>query len=296
LQRLVDQGLGTANRRIPGASYGREEFGGVGIAADIVAAVSFGERTARIQRSRLDPGESGGVTCTRRGNRDFAFDQLVGDDAPQADLECAVISRETLGAEQLAALAIIIDAVADIGGIVELALDDLDIAEALDRSGLRDRAGRPLPARVAEPRRGIVASKRVEHANRKDGVAASHRVADVEHSGERRIPRYRLCRAEGRAAASDPEAVADAQRRCRSRRRQSNRKSQSSQDSSCLAHWILHLVRPVWAVAAAGDWLVDDRVELHWSCFNWIGLMPRRLGSPLPSSSLSSVSSAGATH
>ena len=101
LQRFVGKRFGAAERRVAEPADGGEEFGGFGIAAGIVAAIGFGERRARIERSRLDAREGGGIAGARRRDRDLALDRLVGDEAAQAELERAVVAAEAFGGVEL---------------------------------------------------------------------------------------------------------------------------------------------------------------------------------------------------
>jgi hypothetical protein len=54
LQRFVDERFRTADRRIAGAAYCSEELGRIGIASDIVATVSLGERAGVIERDCMN--------------------------------------------------------------------------------------------------------------------------------------------------------------------------------------------------------------------------------------------------
>ena len=72
LQRFVCERFGAAERSFADIADGGEELRGFGVAAGIVAAIGFGERAGRIERSGLDPGERRRIADARRGDRDFA--------------------------------------------------------------------------------------------------------------------------------------------------------------------------------------------------------------------------------
>ncbi len=82
LQRLVGEALCAADGSFARAAHRGEEFGGLGIASGVVAAVGLGQRTGGVHRACLHPSESRGIAHSGRGDRHFALDGLVGDDAP----------------------------------------------------------------------------------------------------------------------------------------------------------------------------------------------------------------------
>ena len=216
LQRFVDQRFGAAERRFGRAAARRgEEFGRLGIAAGIVAAIGFLERLVGRKRTRLDSGEGGGVADAGGRDRNLALDRLVGDQAAEAELERAVVAGETFGGVIEPALAQLIGAIDDVG-VLELAFDHLDRAEAGHAAALCGGAGCAVGAVSGDACRGpggIV--QLVELADRKRGVAAGDRIAGVEHAGERLVGRQALRRAEAGAGVADAPAVADAERRRR---------------------------------------------------------------------------------
>ena len=109
LQRFVDQGLRSVQRRIgrPAARRGKE-FGRLGVAAGVVAAVGFLKGLVRRQRSGLDAGEGGGIAEPRGGDRNLAFHGLIDDQAPQAQHQRAVVAAKPLrSVDQRAALQLI---------------------------------------------------------------------------------------------------------------------------------------------------------------------------------------------
>ena len=128
LQRFVGEALAPAERRIARIAHRREEFGGLGIAAGIVAAIGFGERPGGIERSGLDPGEGGGIADTGGGDRNLALDRLVGDDAAKPQQQGAIVTGESFGGVKQLALAQLVNPIADVG-ILELAVDHFDLAE-----------------------------------------------------------------------------------------------------------------------------------------------------------------------
>ena len=105
LQRFVGDAFGATQRRIARAAHGSEEFGGLGVIAGIVAAISFGERAARVERSGLHASERSGVADAGRRDRNLALDRLVGNEAAKPELDRAVVAAEALGLVEHAALA-----------------------------------------------------------------------------------------------------------------------------------------------------------------------------------------------
>ncbi len=188
LQRFVGEPFGAAQSRdFAGVADGGEELGGLGIAAGIVAAIGLGQRLGRIERPRLHPGEGRRIADAGGGDRNLALDQLVGDDAPEAQLKRAVVTGEALGGVKQLALAQVVDPVADVG-VLELAVDRLDLAEALDRRRGGGRAGHLAGAGGGEAGRAARPIAQLVHlADRQRRIAAGDRIAGIEHVGQRLV-------------------------------------------------------------------------------------------------------------
>ena len=190
-----------------------EEFGGLGVVAGVVAAIGLGQRPLRIERSRLRPGEGGGIAGAGGRDRDLALHLAVGDEAPEAELERAVVAAEPFGDVGRIAAAPQIDAVGDVAAL-EPAVQGLNRAEALDRRAPAGLARHLVRPERGQPR-GRIAAPRAQHVklpHRDRGVAADDRVAAVEHVGEGRVLKLRLGGAHGSAARADAEALPDADR------------------------------------------------------------------------------------
>ena len=191
----------------------REELGGLGIIAGIVAPIGLGKRPPGIERSGLGAGEGGGIAGAGGGDRQFALDLAIDDHAAQAELERAVIAAQPLGDIDDIRPAPGIDAPGDVA-VIEPARPGLDGADILDLGGGGGLAGDAIGAqrRQAGERVAVARAQRIDLADRRGGIAADDRIAAIEHVGQRRAGHHRLRGAQQPAARADAEGVAEAER------------------------------------------------------------------------------------